>query len=540
MNNPSDDHSELDFYISANRESAAAQEVDQVLREAGYAVYLPARNNGEAEADHIAANQAEAIVLILANDSEQTQIDLDDLLNILSVSDAERRVIIFQFDECEIASLLDRNFITNLVGLNSADRAARILASAAQSPQNKLPTQAARKERHGRRQDNRTDGPSAWEATAQDESQPYADCAAAFEDDSHQEVRAPSTDGEAELRAPPVRRLGRIFPAPPISSSPMLRAAAPDVVSSPWLHEAARTAREATTYSDTEREEVRLQTPEKRDIIEFGVGHPTSVTIGVAFIVDVLIYRQDARERVAELAAELRAENDRFGFAGANEVVRGTKLNVTLELPWPTEPKIQSVYWSGLTANISFRVSPTNLPHAPIYGVCKIAVNGLTIGQVFFRLEANPSGVADERRFSAARAIKTAFASYTSKDRRRVLARVQGIEKLGVKVFIDTHGLRSNDQYKTRIFQAIDSADIFYLFWSRHAQHSNWVDQEWRYGFKQKGLGFIDPVPLVDPRKAPPPAELAEHKHFNDWTFIYSEYEKSLSTWTRIRSWLAD
>ena len=102
--------------------------------------------------------------------------------------------------------------------------------------------------------------------------------------------------------------------------------------------------------------------------------------------------------------------------------------------------------------------------------------------------------------------IKSAFASYTSKDRRRVLARVQGIEKLGVSVFMDTHALRSNDQYKKRIFEAIDSADIFYLFWSRHATRSNWVDQEWRYGYKQKGLAFIDPVPLVDPRKAPPAA----------------------------------
>jgi TIR domain len=105
---------------------------------------------------------------------------------------------------------------------------------------------------------------------------------------------------------------------------------------------------------------------------------------------------------------------------------------------------------------------------------------------------------------------------------------------------MDTHGLRSNEPYRKRIFEAIDSSDILYLFWSRHAKHSNWVDQEWRYGFRQKGLGFIDPVPLVDPRKAPPPAELAEHKHFNDWTLIYSEYEKSLNTWARIRSWLAD
>jgi TIR domain len=595
MNNPSDDHSELDFYISANRENAAAREVDQVLREAGYSFYFPGRNNEEAEADRIAANRSEAIVLILTKDNEQTQVDLDELLNILSISDAERRVIILQFEECEIASLLDRDFITNLVGLNSRDRALRILASAGQSAQKQLLRKAH--------------GPLAADAmVARNESQPRF-----APPDHYQEIPPPFAGAEADLQMPE-------------------ESAAPDVAFSPSLREAARTIREARTYSHKEREKaldlwltpvepehiqklavegqwhdvepdvsdpdgtgasagraptegeargawlgaggelspqtnslgfeeetiraqrptldelrerglalpVRRKTPEEKDIIEFGVSHPVSVTIGVAFIVDALIYCQNDRERVAELAAELRVENDRFGFAGATEVVRGTKLNVTLELPWPTEPKIQSVYWSGLAANISFRVSPTNLPHAPIYGVWKIAVDGLTVGQVFFRLEANPSGVADERRFSAARAIKTAFASYTSKDRRRILARVQGIEKLGVNVFMDTHGLRSNEQYKKRIFEAIDSSDILYLFWSRHAQHSNWVEQEWRYGFRQKGLGFIDPVPLVDPRKAPPPAELAEHKHFNDWTLIYSEYEKSLSTWARIRSWLAD
>jgi hypothetical protein len=594
MSNPSDDHSEFDFYISANRENAAAREVDQVLREAGYSVYFPGRNNEEAEADRIAANHSKAIIVILTKDSGQTQIDLDELLNILSIGDAERCVIILQFEECQIASLLDRNFITNLVGLNSHDRALRILESAGQGPQRRTGAAPKRAVPTARAPSFGPAAPAAAGApapakpsgvvlrTLTDEERsarahaladarlreaeerkiaeekalrlprPIPSGARVQSDESHtdtdwesnlQEIAASSANTEAELRPSGAsadwRRHWRH--RPPVFAPPM--PAPPDVDLFPPFHEDAHTTRELTTDSHKEREEalrIRQETAEEKDIVEFGVSHPASVTIGVAFIVDVLIYRQNDRERVAELAAELRAENDRFGFAGANEVVRGTKLNVTLELPWPTEPKIQSVYWSGLTANISFRVSPTNLPHAPIYGVCKIAVNGLTIGQVFFRLEASPSGVADERKFSAARAIKTAFASYTSKDRRRVLARVQGIEKLGVKVFMDTHGLRSNEQYKKRIFEAIDSSDILYLFWSSHARHSNWVDQEWRYGFRQKGLGFIDPVPLVDPRKAPPPAELAEHKHFNDWTLIYSEYEKSLSTWARIRSWLAD
>jgi hypothetical protein len=302
------------------------------------------------------------------------------------------------------------------------------------------------------------------------------------------------------------------------------------------LHPNELSAVGSALRSETTQASSKTQRSNFEDIFEFGVSHPTSVAIGISFIVDVLIYCQPDRSQALERAAELRPENNRFSSAGGALFARGTKLNISLRLPWDTEPKSQIVYWSGAITNVSFRVLPTHLMPAPVYGTCKVAVGGLTIGQVFFRLE---SGSDDQRTFSRAQVTKSAFASYTSKDRRRVLARVQGIEKLGVSVFTDTHGLRSNDQYKKRIFEAIDSADIFYLFWSRHATRSNWVDQEWRYGYKQKGLAFIDPVPLVDPRKVPPPPELAEHKHFNDWTLIYSEYEKSIGRWARVRSWLA-
>jgi hypothetical protein len=197
-----DDQSEFDFYISANRESASAQEVAQVLRETGYSVYFPVRNNKEAEADRIAVNRAKGIVLILTKDSEQTQSDLDELLNILSTGGAERRVIILQFEECEIASLLDRNFITNLVGLNSHNRALHILASASQGLQNNLPTHA--------------NGQLASAARSHRvESRPHSDWAAAREVDNHQKSSASSADEETELRIPPVR-LRRIVPAPPM------------------------------------------------------------------------------------------------------------------------------------------------------------------------------------------------------------------------------------------------------------------------------------------------------------------------------------
>ena len=67
-----------------------------------------------------------------------------------------------------------------------------------------------------------------------------------------------------------------------------------------------------------------------KDIVEFGVSHPSNVALGMAFNVDVLIYCQVDRSQAIQRAAELNPDNDRFRSAGATEVARGTKLSVQL------------------------------------------------------------------------------------------------------------------------------------------------------------------------------------------------------------------
>ena len=349
MNNPFEVQSAFDFYISASQKSAAAQEVAQVLRENGYYVYVPVRNNKEAEVDRIAANCSKAIVLILTKDGEQTQIDLNELLNMLPIGDYERRVIIFEFEECGLSGSLDRNLITTLVGLNRHDRTLRILASAAQSPQKALPTKADRI-------------PTLDPIAQREETSRQSD----WRSPDPQEVPAISADTK-KLKIGHIRRLSPVFPlpAPAVRRKSLTDAAASRSV------KASRTIREISPFEDEEAAlSIRQKASDEADIIEFGVGHPTNVTIGVAFVVDVLIYRQDDRSVAEERAATLRPENDGFGFAGATKVGRGTKLTVMLELPWPTEPKIQSVYWSGSITNVSFRVAPTNLAQASVYGIC--------------------------------------------------------------------------------------------------------------------------------------------------------------------------
>jgi hypothetical protein len=99
---------------------------------------------------------------------------------------------------------------------------------------------------------------------------------------------------------------------------------------------------------------------------------------------------------------------------------------------------------------------------------------------------------------------------------------------------MDIANLKSGDRYDEIIFDRILQSDKLYLFWSRNAMRSKYVEREWRYGFNAKGIRFIDPVPLADPRRAPPPPELAEQLHFNDWILFYERYERTLRWRERI------
>jgi serine/threonine protein kinase len=282
------------------------------------------------------------------------------------------------------------------------------------------------------------------------------------------------------------------------------------------------------------------QEPEITDPVEFGINHPAAVQLGETFRISAWIFRHQDRAAAVQRARTDSPQGYRLHTEGSAAVVRGAEVTVKLEIdPWIVEPEWQTVLWTGDPATVSFRVNPTvDLPGHKAVGACKIYANGLRIGHVFFDLPVGDAAASDHAVVTGG-AYRSAFASYATKDRRRVLARVQGMEKGNLRVFVDVHDLRANDKYRIALFEKIESADVLYLFWSRYAARSEWVKQEWEYAMRRKGVDFIDPVPLVDPRRVPPPPELGDAKHFNDWTLAYLAYEKSLSGWDRVRAWLA-
>ena len=118
--------------------------------------------------------------------------------------------------------------------------------------------------------------------------------------------------------------------------------------------------------------------------------------------------------------------------------------------------------------------------------------------------------------------LRSAFVSYASADRAKVVARIQGIQLAcpDMDLFFDVESLRRGEHWEGRLYQEIADRDLFYLFWSSNAAASDWVRKELQFAVSRKSLDYIEPIPLEPPEICSPPESLSG-KHFNDWTLRY-------------------
>jgi molecular chaperone DnaK (HSP70) len=261
------------------------------------------------------------------------------------------------------------------------------------------------------------------------------------------------------------------------------------------------------------------------DRVHFSVTSPTTVRPGTSFNLDVWAHLQHQRNEVIERAREaLGGEELRIASKGPVAIARKTILSVKLTLTGLlVEDAEDTILWDNEIGNASFCVMvPPDVPDGPHPGKAGIYIDGLQIARVYFTVlvaakeaDVQPLPLREERH-------RTAFASYAHSDRDEVLGRVQGIQKAApeIEFFLDVLSLRSGEDWETQLWQKIPASDIFYLFWSRNAIESPWVEKEWRCALSARGTDFIDPVPLDPPDLAPPPPELAS-KHFNDWVLAF-------------------
>jgi hypothetical protein len=247
---------------------------------------------------------------------------------------------------------------------------------------------------------------------------------------------------------------------------------------------------------------------------------------GQQCVLEVWAYRPELHEIVAkEATRDGRAEL--LGSKGPLAIEVGKTLTVTILLPgFLVHPAADLVLWDGEKANTSFLLTADVKTNAGLHiGTATIQSGTVPITLVHFGvwLDDQPLNEPTTEISIGQRRVNAIFASYASEDRVEVLQWARGAAVAGVDVFVDVLKLREGSTWEAELRHHVTSKDLFCLCWSEPASRSRWVEMEWRWALNSKGLDYIHPVPLVDPRTVPPPLELKD-KHFSDVTFIVREY----------------
>jgi hypothetical protein len=256
----------------------------------------------------------------------------------------------------------------------------------------------------------------------------------------------------------------------------------------------------------------------RADLVEFGVSHPSAIADFSPFVVWTLAFRQEERARAQEYAAQVFGGKQTLPLGGSRKIRRGSTLEFRMSVDsCLVEPKSQTIQWHGEMTTVSFRVVPSvALRSGRLVGWCEVRTRRASLCSVHFEIPISAT-TPSRPTLAVGCPLRSVFASYARLDFLRVWPCVRGMKAVGVQVFMDRAILRPGQRWQEEISRQILRSEKLLLFWSRHARNSGWVEREWRYSLTQKGIDSIQPFPLADPRRVPPPAELGKTLHFDDW-----------------------
>jgi hypothetical protein len=207
----------------------------------------------------------------------------------------------------------------------------------------------------------------------------------------------------------------------------------------------------------------------------------------------------------------------------------GTRVHVRLQADHLTVANPEEAFtWEGEQSLVDFDVAVTE-DCAATSTIMKFdaLIDGFVVARLRIDLQIARQATRTDRAVAETAAAQSAFASYASEDRLRVLDRLAEVRRSGLDVFVDCLSLHPGEEWKPRLEQEIKSNDLFLLFWSAHAKQSEWVRWEWQTALRHKGLSRIDPHPLDPVFHAEPPEEL-KALHFGDpYMLVRKAYESN-------------
>ena len=232
-------------------------------------------------------------------------------------------------------------------------------------------------------------------------------------------------------------------------------------------------------------------------------------------IVDVVMYEEEYK-KVVDKIIEQRGDSKEVDNSENLKVKVGTEIKVILNSPdVEIEDNEEVKIWNKKYLRFEFPVKlPKHSRKKKILFTANIYFDNFPATKLKFIADVKNN--SDQLEINQQN-INSAFISYASQDRNKVIKIVRGMKKIRpqLDVFFDVDSLHSGEYWAKTLQTEIEKRDIFFLCWSQFAKKSKWVEKEWRYALKHKGLDLIEPVPIESAKNCPPPKEL-ESKHFND------------------------
>jgi hypothetical protein len=283
-----------------------------------------------------------------------------------------------------------------------------------------------------------------------------------------------------------------------------------------------------------------LDAPREGDWVECSAFAPQEVSPPSTFLVQAFAHIPDqARDEALRLARQFDPLTDWRAVKTLEcKVVRGTQLLFNLTMPGlEVDDPVQRLVWNGTTESVQFGVSVPR-SHRPgiVVGTLTVSQDWVPIGHIKFTVKVTRAIMVESKRSSEpistvgedARRYESAFVSYASTDRTKVLERVQVLPRFGVRVLQDVLKLEPGERWARSLYRLIDESDIVLLFWSTAAKRSKRVRGEVRYALKrQHGDEFAPPAigpVIIEGPPVPRPWKEVAYLHFSDRMIYLMEH----------------
>ena len=197
--------------------------------------------------------------------------------------------------------------------------------------------------------------------------------------------------------------------------------------------------------------------------------------------VQVYLHLYEESEKVKSLAKESDKNAERRDYIPLSlKLKKGDKVDVEFNIYGETRlaSERKSIIWQGAFTKCSFDYFvPQNIDVDELSCEVNLFVNGAMIGEMRFltQIVETPRNLNPE---ILSHRFNRVFISYAHQDAQQIKLLALAYKAQGVDYFYDRDSLAPGDVYEEKIFDYIDSSDLFVLCWSKNAAASDYVAKE--------------------------------------------------------------